>query len=80
MKNLSNILATNGYGVSDEFKLPCIGYDISNGTQMMWLSGDNSNMRYYYIQNNSIQSRTLSMTVGRNVIHVKDDIIAGFKL
>ena len=80
LENLSNILATNGYGVSDEFKLPCIGYDISNGTQMMWLSGDNSKMRYYYIQNNSIQSRMLSMTVGRNVIHVKDDIIAGFKL
>lgn len=80
LKDLSNILVTNGYGVSDEFKLPCIGYDISNGTQMMWLSGDNPEMRYYYIQNNSIQSRTLSMIVGRNVIHVKDDIIAGFKL
>lgn len=80
LNNLAKTLSENGYKDSGEFRCSCTGYDVVNASQMMWLSGNGSTIKYYYVQNNSIQSRTLSIGSSHTGIYVDDKVIAGFKL
>ena len=83
LNNLAKILNENGYEDSGEFRCSCVGYDVVNNSQMMWLSGnsgDSASIKYYYIQNNSVQFRTLSIGSSHAGIYVDDKVIAGFKL
>lgn len=78
LENLADILSKNGYSDSGRFRCPCTGYDVANTSQMMWLSGNGSTIKYYYVQNNSIQSRELSIGSTNTGIYVDDKVFAGF--
>lgn len=78
LEDLADILSKNGYSDSGRFRCPCTGYDVANTSQMMWLSGNGSTIKYYYVQNNSIQSRELSIGSTRIGIYVDDKVFAGF--
>ena len=78
LEDLADILSKNGYSDSGRFRCPCTGYDVANTSQMMWLSGNGSTIKYYYVQNNSIQSRELSIGSTNTGIYVDDKVFAGF--